>query len=88
MDWRMRSQPQRRAHSDEQWLAICWHRPRRWPPCTHRQGQAAVEYLVGLAVAVVLVTASLAGKAPPLHQFLDAIASAWSGLLIALALAV
>jgi len=51
-------------------------------------GTAAVEYLVGLAVAVVLVTASLAGKAPPLHQFLDAIASAWSGLLIALALAV
>ncbi len=51
-------------------------------------GQAAVEYLVGLALAVALVTASVTGNAPPVRQFLDALASAWAGLLIALALPV
>ena len=66
-------------------MAICSHRS---PHGTQLSGQAAVEYLVGLAVAVTLVTASFAGNAPPLRQFLDAIASAWASVLIALALVV
>ena len=88
MGLRMRGPARRRAPLHEQRRAVYSHGPHRRSHRNHRPGQAAVEYLFGLAVAMTLVTASLAGNAPPLRQFLDAIASAWAGLLIALALPV
>ncbi len=49
-------------------------------------GQSMTEYLVALAVVTALLVAASAGDPPVLRQFLEAVQTAWSRLLIALAL--